>query len=232
MIIYKVWDFPALPVQKQLFHVPGAAYEGGYTSGGARILSPEPGGRAVLEMQLAFQVKEWTIPFTSWLMSKVNGDIFRVKLAKTPQLIMSESLGLVGNSGIEWAVEGQYSQKVWDNDQLWSNDFAFPLLSSALEGSVTLVVDTLTYGEIFKFGHVIGHADNSYMIDNVEYVDNVATLTVSPPLRRNINEYDLILTEPYFTGNISNGAELKTLYEASNVGHIQTNRIIFQEVVI
>jgi len=69
-------------------------------------------------------------------------------------------------------------------------------------------------------------------IDNVEYVDNVATLTVSPPLRRNINEYDLILTEPYFTGNISNGAELKTLYEASNVGHIQTNRIIFQEVVI
>lgn len=231
-IAHKVYDFPNIPVKSQLFHVPGAAYDGGYTSGGARILSPEPGGRAVLESQIAFQVNEWNAPIASWLMSKINGEIFRVKLTKTPQLIKSSVFGLTSGAGVPWAVEGLYSQLTWDNDQLWSNDFALPVASGALEGETLVSIDTLTFGEIFKLGHVIGIHDNSYMISDIEYDGTIANITVSPPLRKNVNDYDIVLIEPYFTGNIANGAEIRTMYEASNVGHIQLNRIIFQEVVI
>jgi len=231
-INHKIYDFPNVPVKSQLFHVPGAAYDGGFTSGGARMLSPEPGGRAVLEMQIALQITEWGSPLSSWLMSKINGEIFRIKLTKTPQLIRSSALGLIENAGIPWAAEGLYSQPAWDNSQLWSNDFAFPVTSVALEGSTSVSIDMMTFGEIFKHGHVIGIHDNSYIILDIEYTDNVANLTVSPPLRRNVNLYDLILTEPYFTGNIANGNEMRVLYEANNVGYIQPNRIIFQEVIV
>lgn len=104
---YKIWDFPVVPIEKQLFHVPGAVFEGGFTSGGARIQSAEPGGRSVLEVQVAFQVAEWDFPFSSWIMSKMNGQIFRVPLTKTPQLISNTALNggvdTPGNLGIPWA---------------------------------------------------------------------------------------------------------------------------------
>src|SRR5690606_4032507 len=86
----KVWDFPTIPVEGQVFHVPGAVAEGGFTSGGAQIYSPEPGGFGVLEIEPSLHAGEWRAPFASWIMSKTNGQYFRIRLAVTPQIAWSQ----------------------------------------------------------------------------------------------------------------------------------------------
>ena len=103
-ISYKIYNLPKLPVSGQLFSVPGAAFDGGYTSGGSNINSPEPGGRSKLNLQLSLQVNEWDTPYMSWLMSKINGEIFRIPLTKTPQLVTDAALGIDHlKNGVPWA---------------------------------------------------------------------------------------------------------------------------------
>ena len=232
-VTYKIWDFPNLSVSKQVFHVPCAVFDGGFTSGVARISSPEPGGRAVLELQPALSVNEFNAPLVSWLMSKINGEIFRVKLAKTPQIIRADALGIAsGGAGVPWAAEGFYADSTWDNDILWTDDVAFYAAESAQEGATVLVVDLTGFDDAIKPGHVIGHGESCYMVNDLDQLGNTATLSVTPPLRRAVSAGDLILTEPVFVGSISNGSEIRATYDASNNGHIQLNRIVFNEVVL
>lgn len=236
-IEYKIWDFPSVPVSSQLFHISGAAFEGGFTSGGARIVSPEAGGgRAMLEMELSFQTNEWVNPLMSWLMSKINGDIFRVQLIRTPQLVSNVALGGSENitGGVRWAATGIFPQYPWDNGQPWADDgYFFDAANIALEGSQILSINMSAVGEVLKHGHVIGHADHSYMIDDIEYSETgIATITVKPALRDNVNVGDMIYTRPYFLGTIANGDEIRSSYDIQNVGHIELSRILFQEVVL
>lgn len=236
-ISHKVWDFPVVPIRSQLFHVPGIAFDGGWTSGGARIVSPEPGGRAVLEMQCALQVNEWDFPFASWLASKTNGEIFRIQLIRTPQLVSNTALGLTGGDlsrgGVGWEPWGILSSPLWDNGQLWADDgTAVAVASDALEGVGSITVDMGDFGEILKHGHVIGHDDNSYIVDDIEYDGTIATIDIKPPLRVPLDAGDLIYFRPYFLGTISNGDNVKATYDAENVGHIETGTIIFQEVTL
>ncbi|QWY83146.1 hypothetical protein [Rhizobium phage RHph_X2_24] len=233
-VSYKIWDFPTLAVQSQLFYAPGAAFNGGFTSGGISILSPEPGGRSFLEVQLSLQVNEWKSPFSSWLMSKVNGDIFRIKLTRTPQ-IMGDGQGtpIIGTKGIPWGVNGQYPKSPWNNGKNWSGGNTVGTADAdALEGSTTLVVDLTGYDQALTYGHVIGHYDNSYMVDDISYNGDIATITVKPPLRRDVNDGDLIKLQPNFLGVISNGQEIRANYERMNNGHIQPGRIVFSEVIL
>ncbi len=231
--LFKVWDFPNLPVSKQVFHVPGAVFDGGFTSGGARISSPEPGGRSMLELQIALSVNERDTPLVSWLMSKINGEIFRVKLAKTPQVIAGDTIGLTsGDSGISWAAEGFYTESNWDNSEFWDNDTALYATASSLAGSTTINLDVLPLGEIFKYGHVFSIANSAYIVDDVEYTNNIASISVKPPLRKSVLLGDIVSVSPYFIGSIANGSEIRAMYEASNNGHISLNRIIFHEVVV
>ena len=223
-INHKIWNFPTLKIESQLFHVPGAYFEGGLTSGGARIMSPEPGGRSVLEMRLAYQVNEWNSPFSSWLMSKINGAIFKVQLTKTPQLA-----SFIGESN--YITSSPFYN--WDNDQPWVNDGAnLGAVGTALEGAVELSVSVGSFGEILKHGHVIGIGNYSYIIDDVSYVGTRADLVVSPPLRNSVSNADVVWLKPYFTGAIANGAEIRNSYDAGNIGGIQLNRIVFNEVII
>lgn len=233
-IDYKIWDFPTLDVRSQLFHAPGQAFEGGFTSGGVRVTAPEPGGRAYLEVELSLQVNEWDAPFASWIMSKINGDIFRVPLVRTPQVVSTTSLDLGSEVfGLPWAQEGQYLESAWDNDENWSyGDLPIPVTSGALEGSTVVTVDLSEFGQVLKIGHVIGFDDSSYLVDEIEYDDNSATITVKPPFRKDIAVDDEIKLRPVFTGSISNGAEIRAAYEAQNVGYVQPARIIFTEVII
>lgn len=234
-ITYKIWDLPTLPVRAQLFYAPGQAFEGGYTSGGIRVTSPEPGGRAFLETELSLQTTEWDAPFSSWLMSKTNGDIFRIKLVATPQVVPALALGVIvpESRGVPWAAEGAYDRSPWDNGRNWAlGDTAAVTVGISLEGSQYLTVDLTGFGPVIKHGHVIGHSDNSYMVDDIEYDGDIAVITVKPPLRANVIAGDLVLFRPNFLGSISNGAELRASYEAMNVGNIQPARIIFSEVVL
>lgn len=234
-ITYEILTFPTLPVQGQLFRAPGQAYSGGFTSGGAQLMSPEPGGRAFLDMQLALQTNEWNDPAVSWLMSKLNGDIFRVRLTKTPQLLSDfEIFGNISLNGIPWEkVNDNMLPGPWDNNQLWENDgLIFPVIVNALEGSIMVSIDVTGYSEILKRGHVIGFDKYSYIIDDITYSGNQANIKIKPPLRNNVVEGDYLLTRPYFLGTIINGQEFATNYEAINNGHIKPPRLIFGEVII
>ena len=222
----KIHTFPTdLKVSGQLFHVPGAAVEGGFTAGSVRIMSPEPGGRSVLEVQLALR-DEWQAPRMSWLMSKTNGQAFRVRLTKTPQLITSNSL--LAPAFNAWPRD----EDQWHAPTL-KNDLQTVFVTNALEGSNVVVIDIAPIGPIVQPGHVIGHRDHTYMCDDVEYISATrARITVTPPLRKNVSTGDTCLFTPWFLGTISNGSEITTLYESAQRGHLQPGKIVFSEMIL
>lgn len=219
----KIFNFPTCPVSKQLFHVPGAAVEGGYTAGAVRITSPEPGGRSVLEMQIALQVREWDFPISSWLMSKGNGEIFRIRMAPTPQVLSVRGTDILWNGDVPWSISSP-----------WAGDITATYAAVALEGSTRIVLDLEGYGNIARIGHVVGHQYDAYIIDEIEYDDatDLATAIVKPPIRRNIAIGDAAPFRPYFTGTIANMSEVRTTYDADKVGHIQPGKIIFAEAIV
>lgn len=212
-IDYKVWTIPHFPVSMQIFYVPGAAAQGGFTSGGARIMSPEPGGFSVMEIKPALCVEEWAGPLASWLISKSNGQILRTRFAPTPQVA---------------------SMRVFAGGERWDGgDLATRYTADALQGNNIVTVDVSHIGQILRAGHVIGHAYDAYLIDDITYNnDSTATLLVTPPLRRNITLLDVALLRPWFTGAIMNGGEFKSTYDASMAGHIQLENIVLNEVIV
>jgi hypothetical protein len=218
----EIHDFPSVPISKQLFHVPGAAIDGGYTSGAVRMISPEPGGRSILELQPSFQVREWEHPVMSWLMSKGNGEIFKVRLAPTPQVLSSQ------NDGTLWEQD-----VLWSSQQPWAGDISASFAQAALEGSNVVVLNMTGYGDIAKPGHVVGHRHNCYMIDKVTFNElaQTATIVVKPPLRANVDVSDTAYFRPFFTGTIANIGEVRATYDAENVGNIQMGKIIFAEAI-
>lgn len=219
----EIFDFPTLPVSKQLFHVPGAAIEGGFTSGAVRLISPEPGGRSVLELQPSFQVREWEYPFMSWLMSKGNGEVFRVRLAPTPQVLGARAPGTPWESDV-----------LWSDSTEWAGDITASFAAAALEGSNVMTVNMTGYGDIIRLGHVIGHSNTCYMVDKVTYNEETETaeIVVKPPIRKNIEIADSAYFRPFFTGTIANIGEVRSTYDAENVGNIQPGKIIFAEAIV
>ena len=233
-ISYEILTFPSLPIQGQLFRAPGQAFDAGFTAGGAVVSSPEPGGRAFLDVQLALQTREWNSPAVSWLMSKLNGDIFLVKLAKTPQLLTADTFGGTKPNGVPWEpINNNSLPTKWDNKKNWADEgLILSVTANALEDSTTVKVDMSTYGEILQRGHVIGFDNYSYIIDAIDYDGAEATIRVKPPLRNDVGEGDFLLTRPLFLGRVINGQEFAANYEAINNGHIKPPRLIFSEVLI
>lgn len=222
--LYKVWDFPTFPISKQLFYVPGAAVDGGFTSGGARITSPEPGGFSKLQIQPSLQIGEWTYPLSSWLMSKTNGQILRVRLAPTPQVA-----GNVIYSSVPWG----NPDSPWSNNQNWVGDLVASYLTEALQGSNVVVIDMSQIGQVLQRGHVIGHQNVTYLVDDISYDGlNIATVSLTPPLRANVEPGDLVYFRPWFTGSIDAGSDFLTTYDAENVGNIQIGTMTLTEVVL
>lgn len=228
-IEYKVWNFPTFPISKQLFHVPGAAADGGFTSGGARITSPEPGGFSVLEIQPSLQTGEWEYPVSSWLMSKSNGQILRVRLAPTPQVASARSLDM---GSVPWRAETIYPEAPWSNMQNWSGDLVATFIDPVHEGTNVVRIDMSQVGPILRHGHVIGHRNVTYLVDDIEYDGAVAIVTVTPPLRNEMPYGDVCFFRPWFTGSIANPGDFRNTYDAENVGNIQLNKIILNEVIL
>lgn len=211
-IDYKVWTLPPFPVSTQIFHVPGGIAQGGLTSGGARISSPEPGGFAILEIKPSLNVDEWTAPLASWLISKTNGAILRTRLARTPQVA---------------------SPRVFTGGEKFNGaDLVTTHIGTALQGTTLITIDTTYLGQMLRAGHVIGHEFDCYLIDEITYSANTAQLRITPPLRRNVYHGHTMLLRPWFTGSIANPGDLKNAYDASMAGHIQLENIILNEVII
>ena len=218
----KLLTFPTFRIETQLFHVPGAGYDGGLTSGGAQFITPEPGGFSVLEIAPALIDTEWDLPLASWIMSKIGGQVFRVRLAPSPQVAFSRQRGAVS---VPW--EGG---QAWSNQEDWDGDFTARYAAASLKGGTTVVVDLTGVGPIVGLGHVIGHAFDSYLVDEIAYVGNIATITVTPPLRRDIASGDSCYLRPWFTGRISNGQEIRSAY--NSMGHVKPGNIVLQEAVV
>ena len=221
-----ILDFPDLPIAAQLFHSPSAAIDGGFTSGGAQVMSPDPGGFAALEIQLALQTGEWSNPAVSWLLSKANGQVLKVRLAKTPQILTERQI-------IEYKTQPRNLAPMWYVDQPIDGELRTVFTAVALEGSMTVKFDMAQIGPYLKQGHVFGHHHHTYMVDAISYSGTgEATVTVDRPLRRAIAINDEVLFRPYFVGMITNTASARTMYEASNAGSIQPGAFTMSEAYV
>lgn len=218
----RIYQFPTFKIESQLFHVPGAGYDGGLTAGGAQFITPEPGGFSTLEIQPSLIATEWDAPLASWIMSKINGQVFRVRMAPSPQVAYSKKRGMFA---VPWSTEQR-----WSNQQNWDGDFTARYAGDSLKGSVSLKFDLTGVGPIVGAGHVVGHNDDTYLIDEISYVGNVATAIVTPPLRRNVKAGDNCYLRPWFTGRISNGDQIRAAY--NNLGHVKPGNIVLQEAVV
>lgn len=221
-ISHNVKNFPTFGISKQLFYAPGAVMDGGFTVGGARISSPDVGGFGALMIQPSWQVHEWEYPISSWLMSQSSGQIFRVRLAPTPQVSH-----LAGAGPVNWD-----NDVPWSHGQPWAGDVSVQFSASSLEGTETVYADLSAYGEILRQGHVIGHRFDCYVIDDISYDAGVAAITIKPPLRRNITSGDDLFVRPWFTGQIDSSQDFRKTYDAADAGNIQVGMINLSEVIL
>lgn len=213
----KIYTMPAIPIESQVFYNPGAAWDGGLTAGGAQVIMPEPGGLSVLEMKPSVQDTEWISPVMSWLMSKTNGQVIRVKLAASPQVAWSR-------------VRMDHLSYNWSDPNAIANDATVRFASVTAKGATTVTVNLATVGKILRPGHVIGHEFDCYLIDEITYAGDVATITITPPARRAIATNSPCLLNPWFTGRLQAGAQFKAMY--NNIGHITPGTLIFNEAIV
>ncbi|WP_395326942.1 hypothetical protein WBP06_09515 [Novosphingobium sp. BL-8H] len=218
----KVYQFPTFRIANQLFHTPGAGYEGGLTSGGAQFITPEPGGFSVLEIQPAIIDTEWDFPLASWIMSKISGQIFRVRLAPSPQIAYSKRRGMMA---VPWN-----NGETWSNQENWDGDFTATYAAAGLQGSLNITIDLTGVGPIVLPGHVIGHDFDAYLVDEICYTGNIATVILTTPLVRDVVPGDNCYLRPWFTGRISNGADIRASY--NHLGHVTPGNIILQQAVV
>jgi hypothetical protein len=227
-----IYDWPSVVPVRQLFHAGGQAVEGGYTSGGVRVLSPEPGGFSWLEVEFGYQQDGETDSLISWLMSKIaNGNVFRIPIRRSPQLVPAKALGIdiaeydpLRRFGLtETITPSELDGLPWGNGQSWSNGQPWqfnPLALAAgasLAGTTTLTVDMGELANGLRHGHVIGHKDVAYLVDDVSYAGSIATVTVDPQLRKDVASGDLIRFRPKATFSAINPEAFRGLYEPGDL---------------
>lgn len=227
----EILEFPTFGVTEQLFYVGGQARSGGLTSGGVNILSPEPGGFSALELTPSLTTTEWESPLMSWVMSNVDGAVFRVRLAPTPQILTGVDPWLPSAlpDGIPWDTDIP-----WDGGVLWNTDFIGLFTAPSLKSSnvITFTVPAGVDRTVEK-GIVIGHKNRCYLIHSYEMIDKTTVKAViKPPLRDSIEVDDIVYFKPFFLGTISNGAEFRSGYKKALMGSIEPNRILFSEVIV
>lgn len=226
-IAVNVYDWPSIVPVAQLFHEGGQAFEGGYTSGGVRMLSPEPGGFGWLDMEFGEQDNQEPDALVSWACSAIsNGRVFRIPLARSPQFVRPVDLGIsLSESGVPWN-----NDQPWDNGQNWAASLTVVAAGAALEGVLTFTVDMGTYLPALRPGHVISHKDVAYKIDDIEYDGQIATVTTFKPLRKAITSGDVINLRPIGTFSASNPESFRGLYRAADL--IRLGSVRFHEVIV
>lgn len=234
---------PSIVPSAQLFHAPGQVYEGGFTSSGAEVLSPDPGGRAYLEMSFNTAKSVLNARLLSWLFSKLeSGSIFRVPVFYGVQLVPSDAipadpllLPTYAEVGVPWQ-DNAGGEVLWGDDVGWGVEFTrAPVIGSALEGARQFTVDMSGLGQIILPGHVIGYADRSYMVDAIDYAEDgsgYATITVNPPLRTDVaadSDYSLTL-RPYMIVRAKNPESFRQMYDQGR--WVKPGNLTFMEVLL
>jgi hypothetical protein len=216
-----IYDWPAsVQPNRSMFYAGGQAVDGGFTVAGARIASPEPGGLAMLEATFSAnggRSNRGQARRVSWLLSKVgNQSVFRFRLSRSPQLVSAADLGL--------DPQLEVSGVSWDNGQPFDNGLNFMFMpialagAAALEGTTVLVLELAQYGEVLQFGHLIGHDSRTYHVDAIDYDGaGSATLTVSPPLRADIEIGDAFTFRPSMLCTVQDPAAFRSMFDAGGI---------------
>lgn len=226
MIDPVIYDWPSsVQPSRQIFHAGGQSLEGGFTSGSVRVLNPEPGGVSWLEMEFGYQDNAPADALVSWLMSKVsNGNVFRVPIAPSPQVISLPALGITGlfeDFGLPWD-NGQ----PWDVGRNWQVEPGAIATEAALDGTMSLKMNMGNLSNGLRPGHVIGHNSMAYMIDDIEYSGSIASITLMSPLRISVGVDDFINFRPKGLFTASNPDAFRGLYETADLVKLGSIRLM------
>lgn len=183
-VIYQ-WPLAVAPID-QLFTGGGMSVAGGMTLGGASTENPEPGGRAELLFDFAPLATLEANKAMSWLATRMkNGAVLSVPIYNSIQLVPDEEI--FGNAADNFTdTVDQYSAipvRRWEP--------FVPVAAIALAATLTVTADLSELGRVLNEGHVIGFRSGSYdfahIVEAITYAaDDTATITVSPPLRRDL----------------------------------------------
>lgn len=208
-VIYN-WPSSVIPIN-QLFYAGGETDEALYTVGGVAAMSPEPGGRAFLDVAFNYTKDDAASLDVSWLMSKVNnGNVFLIPIYRSIQVATPGTLTKTQErDGILWS-NGQ----TWSNGQGWKSSPAAAVDAAALEGETTIVLDMGGLGSILKKGHVIGPSTGgAHIIDDISYVGTIATITLNPPLRRDVAEGSRFTLRPKMFCYMESTESFRAMFE-------------------
>ena len=206
-----IYDWPAnCEPLNQVFAAGGQSVPGGVTLGGTTFENPEPGGRGELTLDFATFVSDDALREASWLMSRIrNGAVFKYDLLVTPQLIAEADLQTPRTAPVDAAVS---------------------------QGSSTVTLDMATQGQVLKVGHLIGFNYDSdawgatHVVESVSYDgSNVATVGVSPPIRRDMTTLDEAQFRPTMLIQCINPRDVLGTYQFGR--HIRLGQARFVEAL-
>lgn len=225
-VIYD-WRSTIVPVD-QVFRAGGNAVAGGMTLGGASVESPEPGGRGELVLEVAALANANSNLDASWTVSRLlNGAVFRVRLfSPTVQLVPDSALGGSTELGVMWS-----NGLGWAGNVPWAFDPSASVTAIAAKGSQSFTVDMAALGQVLGLGHVIGFRlegyDFAHVVTDIGYsAANVATVTVSPPLRRALAVGSAMKFRPSFTCTCVNAREVMGTFNYGTSMKLATLRMV------
>lgn len=228
------WPDVLIP-SSQTFKAGGQSIQGGVTAGGTLVSHPEPGGRASLQQKFDIFTSHDENVEASWVMSKIlNSSVFRVPIwAYSVQLVRAEDLGASHTM--------EFPGPIAKGEELLSNDWAFnpraDVTAAALSGTTSVEADLSPWGRILRRGHVIGFYDSdsgydfAHMVEAVSYdAADTATITVSPPLRRDLTTSSKMKFRPKMMATCSNAREVAGLYSVGR--HVQFSQVSWAEALV
>jgi len=189
-----IYDWPSsVEPHSQYFRAAGGSVAGGMTLGGASVENPEPGGRAELFLEFDRLAADAANLDASWLLSRMTGgNVMRVPLwTPSAQIVSDEALGGVGTTAV--------------------------VTVAGTKGGTTFKAALAPYGRVLNEGHVIGFTLGGYefahMVMSVSYNgSDVATIGVSPPLRRAVTTSDVMTFRPTMLVTCPNARDVATNY--------------------
>ena len=231
MITPTIYDWPSqIQFQDAAFFAGGQGTEGGMTTGGILVGHPEPGGRSA--MQVTFKTAgPCVVAMDSWVMSKMRPQtVFRVAVHRSRQLVDFADLGLTVPSGYDGVGIPWEGDLYWSNDMGWAYDPAAIAGAIGAEGSTTLVIDMTGYDHGLSHGHVIGVGDRAYLVDDITYDGDTATVTVTPPLRDAVAVGDFITFRPKMLATVQDPESFRSMFRHRK--YLQPGSITFVEALI
>jgi len=229
----KIYDWRGLcsPID-QVFRAGGESTMGGMTLGGFSSENPQPGGRGELVMNFEVFATDEANLDASWTISRLlNGNVMRVPLYRTIQLVPLSSFHAEAfENGIPWS-----ESQPWGNGENWAYSPTAPIAAAGLRGSPELKVDLGAYGQILKLGHVFGiyvdGYDFAHKVMDITYdSSDVATIEVSPPLRRDVGTTDGIRFFPTMLVTCANAREVMGNFSSGR--HMQLSAARFVEALV